>query len=172
MAKTQLGFLLITFPQFLEKRSRVGTNTTEQIGDRFGRVGGLGLNAGECRLDITGKSSIGDTEHDLGLLGRRDVEGDGGLEVIGHQPLADGMDVLEGLGGRSPNGVRSQINHLAELGEVLGGLLDLVELQADIIALVDDLEESVACRRLIQKKQGLAKFRDRRFPILLTSCKT
>jgi hypothetical protein len=50
-----------------------------------------------------------------------------------------------------PRGKVDQLHHLAKLGEVLAGLDDLGQLEADGILLVHDLEQGVAQGRLVEK---------------------
>ena len=66
-------------------------------------------------------------------------------------PYTNPKHQSQNIGHLLPRVETAELHHLAKLVEILHGILDLGELQADSVSLVDDLEEGEADRALEQK---------------------
>lgn len=163
---TQTGLLDIAVLESTEKLVGVESDTANNVADNVRGIGSLALEAGEEALDRASKVLLGNTENDLGLLAAclGKVEFEDRLEVVRDDTLSNEVNVLKSLDvtpflkcqlsrvhqHRTPEleiperAEVGQLDHLAELGEVVDGGLSLLQFQAHRILLMHHLEEGIA----------------------------
>lgn len=88
------------------------------------------------------------------LLGLGQVELQEGLEVVRHRVLGDGVDVLEGVGGRGEGLEGGQLDDFAEASHVGIGSLDCLGALVDLIGR-GHLKERVARSSLVEEVESL-----------------
>lgn len=168
VTKTELGSAHVTLAQLLEELGGVETDTTEKILDNLAGVTGLAVHERESGLDASSQSLIGHTEDDLLLLvGLGEVQIKEGYQKLGCDTLRDVVDLTKsllvvpvdwlvdcekifhiGIEGVLKGQETGQLDHLAELGQVIDTGLDFLQAIADSITLVGDLEKRVTDRAL------------------------
>jgi hypothetical protein len=168
VTQTKLRAAQITRLKRLQQLVAVQPQATEQILHNLVR---FAVDARESGLDGTSQVLVGNTEDNLLLLAALgEVQFQKGQEVGVGNTLGDVICVLERLGSTPkilPSALARtidiapgvdirerrkghQLDHLPELGEVRGGLLDFLQTVANGVRLLDDLVQAVADGGLLE----------------------
>lgn len=141
VTETEDGTVDVAGLELLDKLARVLTQTTKQVSNDFGGLGGLAGEVGERRLDASGQVALADTKGDsLLLAGLGKVGLEGRAQKVGEDALGDVVDLLQRILSTLERRKTNELDGLSELIEILHGLLDFGKAVANGVGLQDHLE--------------------------------
>ena len=148
VTKTEDGAVDIAGLELLDELARVLAETTKQVGDNFGCLGSLAGEVGKSSLDATGQVAFAESKRDgLLLAGLGKVGLERRAQEVGEDTLRDVIDLLQRVLGTLEWRKANELDGLAELVEILHGLLDFGKAVANGVGLQDyfkDLRSALA----------------------------
>jgi hypothetical protein len=142
VAKTENGAVNVAGLELLDELARVLAETTEEVRDDFGCLGGFAGKVGEGGLDASGQVAFAQTKGDGLLLANL---GEVGLESraqkVGEDTLGNVVDFLERILGSLKRRKTNKLDSLSELVKILDSLLDFGKTVANGVGLQNYFED-------------------------------
>lgn len=142
VTETEDGAVNVAGLELLDELARVLAQTTEEVSDDFGGLGGLAGEVGEGSLDASSQVALAQSEGDgLLLAGLGEVGLESRAQEVGEDALGDVVDLLQRILGTLERSKTDKLDSLAELVKVLNSLLNFGKAVANGIRLQDYFED-------------------------------
>lgn len=142
VAKTENGAVNVAGLELLDELAGVLAETTEEVRDYFGGLGGLAGEVGEGGLDASGQVAFAQTESNgllLASLGKVGLESR--AQKVGQDTFRDIVNFLKRILGSLERRKADELDGLSELVKILHGLLDFGKAVANGVGLQNYFED-------------------------------